>query len=193
VTAVVHGLRDSGTRERLAEVLHAGGIVIMPCDTIYGIVGRVPATEDRIRAAKGRGADRPFIQLIGEAAWLPRLTSAQLDTAVLGLWPGPLTLVVPALGGGTVAVRHPADDLLLHLLRRLDCPLYSTSVNRAGEAPLTAVAEMVRVFGPHVDLVVDAGDQPRAHVSTVLDVTTRPYRILRQGAVRVSPELLRGR
>ncbi len=185
-------LGEPGAHERLVDVLRSGGLAIMPCDTIYGIVGRVPETEARMRALKGRSETKPFIQLIGNTTWLDRMTDTQPDPAILGLWPGALTLVVRARGrvGGTVAVRFPSDDLLIAVLRALDCPLYSTSVNRAGETPLTSVAEMTRILGPSVDLVVDAGDRAPAPPSTIVDVTARPYRVLRQGVVRVPAELL---
>ena len=44
---------EPGLTERLADCLSAGGVVIMPCDTIYGIVGPAPASQDRIRELKG--------------------------------------------------------------------------------------------------------------------------------------------
>ncbi len=182
---------DRRKEDLLAEILSAGGIAIMPCDTIYGIVGRAPDTEKRIRAAKGREEVNPFLMLIESEAAIERLSDTKLDRRVAALWPGPLTVVIPARSGGTVAVRVPSDQSLRGLIARVGAPLYSTSVNRSGMPALGAILEIVREFENSVDLIVDGGDIVGGEPSTLLDITQRPYRILRQGACEVPPALLR--
>jgi L-threonylcarbamoyladenylate synthase len=182
----------SDLRRLLGDVLRGGGVVIMPCDTIYGFVGVAPDTEGRIRAAKGRGEDKPFIQLVPEIGWLPRLSPASPPAGILGLWPGPLTLILPATGGGTVAVRLPDDELLRALMRDAGKPFYSSSVNLAGSPALWRVSAIVDTFGESVDLVVDAGDRPGGIASTIVDLSVPPHRVVRQGALRVPDELLEG-
>lgn len=174
---------------RLRRALAEGGVVIMPCDTIYGLVGAAPASERRIRTLKGR-EEKAFLQLIPAAEWLPRFTAAELPEPLRPYWPGPLTVIFPT-STGTVALRVPDDRRLRALMLELDQPLYSTSVNRSGEPALWRIDDIVREFGPSVDLVVDAGDLPARLPSTILDVTRRPYRVLRQGALRL-PEALLG-
>jgi L-threonylcarbamoyladenylate synthase len=181
---------DPALPSRALEVLAGKGVVIMPCDTIYGIVGLAPASEARIRALKGR-EQKSFLQLIASADWLARFSDLQLPTGLAALWPGPLTLIVPARSApGTVALRVPDDPLLRKLLQELDQPLYSTSVNRSGEPPLWRIPDIAEAFEELVDLLVDAGDLEGRLASTILDVTARPFRILRQGALEVPPELL---
>jgi len=89
-----------------------------------------------------------------------------------------------------VALRVPADPRLRSLLERLDRPLYSTSVNRSGQPALWRVADILGEFEAAVDLVVDAGDLPGRLPSTIVDVSRRPFRILRQGALSIPPEAL---
>jgi len=103
-------------------------------------------------------------------------------------WPGPLTLVLPAGGGGTLALRVPAAAWLRTLIAGLGRPLVSTSANRAGEPALWRVRDIAAAFGGEVDLVLDGGDLPDAEPSTIVDASRKPYRILRQGALRVPPE-----
>ena len=182
---------DAGKEELLLGILSAGGIAIMPCDTIYGIVGRAPETEERIRAAKGRGESNPFLMLIENEQALERLSDAKLDRQVAALWPGPLTVVIQARAGGTIAVRVPSDRFLRRLIGRLGAPLYSTSVNRSGQSALGKLSEIVREFEKRVDVIVDGGDILGRAPSTLLDVTQRPFRILREGACKVPPSLLR--
>jgi L-threonylcarbamoyladenylate synthase len=181
---------DPTLPSRALEVLAGGGVVIMPCDTIYGIVGVAPASEVRIRLLKGR-EQKSFLQLIASADWLSRFTDLRLPKALEALWPGPLTLIVPARSAaGTLALRVPDDPLLRELLQELQQPLYSTSVNRTGEPPLWRIPDIAEAFEELVDLVVDAGDLQGRLPSTILDVTARPFRILRQGALEVPQELL---
>jgi L-threonylcarbamoyladenylate synthase len=174
--------------DRLADCLAAGGVLIMPCDTIYGIVGPAPASQDRIRELKGRG-EKSFLQLIAGPHWLPRFAVPAVPDRLSGYWPGPLTLIFPT-GEGSVALRVPADERLRRLLERLDRPLFSTSVNRSGQPALWRIADILGEFETAVDLVVDAGDLPGRLPSTIVDLSQRPYRVLRQGALSIPPEAL---
>jgi L-threonylcarbamoyladenylate synthase len=171
----------------LVDALSRGGVVIAPGDTMYGILGIAPQSEGRIRSLKGRGEDKPFLQLIPDQSWTGRLSDMQVPAGLSRHWPGPLTVVLPARAGGTVAVRVPDFPLLLKLLTAVGEPLYSTSVNRAGYAPLATVAAMREEFEKDVDLIYDAGDIPPGPPSTLVDATTVPARILRQGALPLTP------
>lgn len=182
---------DPALPMRLAEILAGGGVVVMPCDTIYGIVGAAPDSEERIRSIKGREG-KQFLQLIASAEWVNRFSDLKLPEQLAALWPGPLTLILPARGKpDTVALRVPDDPLLRGLLQELDRPLFSTSVNRSGESPLWRFAEIAECFEHSVDLLIDAGDLEGRLPSTILDVASRPFRLLRPGALEVPPELLK--
>jgi L-threonylcarbamoyladenylate synthase len=179
---------DSAALSVLARLLAAGGVAIIPCDTIYGIVGTDPAAEHRIRALKGRGEDRPFLRLIPDASWVRALTGADAPARLARHWPGPITLVLPLADGGTLALRVPAATWLRELVSGLGRPLLSTSVNRSGRPALWRVSDIEAEFGGDVDLVLDGGDLPEARPSTIVDATVRPCRILRQGAFVVAPD-----
>jgi L-threonylcarbamoyladenylate synthase len=176
----------------LVRILSGGGVVIAPGDTMYGLLGLAPQAEARLRRVKGRGDGKPFLQLLAEASWIGRISEIPLPPRLARFWPGPLTLVFPARGGGTAALRVPDDRLLRDLLRALDQPLYSTSVNRSGSPPLDSVEEMRRELEGEVDAIYDAGDRAPGAPSTLLDITRRPFAILRQGAVRLEPQDLEG-
>jgi L-threonylcarbamoyladenylate synthase len=177
-----------GAFQALVALLAGGGTAIVPCDTMYGLVGRVPGTEAALRRIKGRGEQKAFLLLVPDVSWLPRVASALPPQRLARHWPGPLTVVLPARAGGTVAVRVPDSPFLLRLMEAVSCPLYSTSVNRAGQEPIAAVADMCREFEADVGMVRDAGDLPPGAPSTLVDTTTRPCRVLRQGALYVPAE-----
>ena len=172
----------------LVRILAGGGVVIAPGDTMYGLVGVAPDAELRLRSVKGRGEEKPFLRLIADASWIQRISDAPMPARLAPYWPGALTLVFPARGGGTAALRAPDHRFLQELLRALDKPLYSTSVNRAGAEPLRTVEEMRRELEQEVDAIFDAGDQAPGAPSTLLDITRRPFAVLRQGSVRVPQE-----
>ncbi len=176
---------DPRSFSELVRVLRAGGAAVAPGDTMYGLIGIAPDADSRLRAIKGRGEDKPFLMLIGEGSWVARFSDTEIPGRISAHWPGPLTVVVPARAGGTLALRVPDHPLLQKLLSEIDRPLYSTSVNRAGSPPIATVEEMRRELEADVDAIYDSGDQPPGAPSTLLDITRRPFVILRQGAVRL--------
>jgi L-threonylcarbamoyladenylate synthase len=175
----------------LVEVLQGGGVVVMPCDTIYGLVGIAPQTEAKIRDLKGRG-EKSFLRLIPDLKWLARYTARDLPPELGSYWPGALTVIFPAKEPGTVALRIPDDPLLLRVMGRLDRALFSTSVNPSGKPALWRIRDICSAFESRVDLVVDAGDRPEFVPSTIVDVTSKPFRLLRRGAVELPGELFKG-
>ena len=174
----------------LVKVLSNGEPAIMACDTIYGFVGRVPDSEQRIRDIKGREETKPFLQLISDTRMLRVLGFQVPQPRWLELWPGPFTFVLEGSDDRTIAFRIPEDDRLRRLLNHLDAPLYSTSVNRAKFPPMESPAEMNAEFGSEVPVIEDSGRYSGRLPSTLVDLTVHPARILRQGAGLVPRELL---
>jgi len=180
---------DKKSFYRVVDTVRSGGVAIIPCDTIYGIVGIAPDTEQRIRRIKGRGEDSPFLRLIQSADWLPRITDQELPAALHVYWPGPLTLIFTSREGSSVALRVPKDDQLQRLLKEIDQPLFSTSVNRSQEEVLWKIKDIIEQFEHKVDLIVSAGDIKTGKPSTIIDITRRPFRLLRQGVLQLPDSL----
>ena len=179
---------DPRSFDTLVQVLKSGGVAIAPGDTMYGLIGEAPGTEERIRRIKGRGEDKPFLQLLPEQSWVARVSDIPVPPRLRRYWPGPLTMVFAARAGGTVALRVPDSPFLRDLLIAVGAPLFSTSVNRAGQQPLSVLGEMRREFEADVDLIYDGGPSPAGLPSTLLDITARPFRVLREGALHLSPD-----
>ena len=129
--------------------------------------------------------------LIPDLTWLWRCgVDSNPPAELLRYWPGGLSIVFPRVGGGTVGVRVPDNPFLRQLSRCVEAPLYSTSVNRSGMPPLTHVSQILASFGRSVDLIVDGGRLAIEAPSTVVDATSRPCRLLRQGAVSIPNHVL---
>ena len=122
---------------------------------------------------------------------------------VEAFWPGPLTIIClaqPSLAwdlgdtDGTVALRMPADETALALLRRTG-PLAVSSANLSGQPSATTAAQAVAYFGDKVAVYLDAGRAGGGVASTIVDATAERLTILRQGALSraelaaVAPEL----
>ena len=176
-------------------VLRAGGVVLLPTDTVYGlaVATAVPGAIARLFELKGRRRDVPIAVLVADAEQAWRLAAVPLPESAARLaarwWPGALTLVVPRragwdvdLGGdpATVGVRCPDHDLVRAVCREVG-PLATTSANRHGQATPPTAAEALDQVGP-VDLVIDGGRLAGA-ASTVVDCTVEPVRVVREGVI----------
>ena len=168
--------------ERAVAHVRAGGLLILPTDTVYGIgaLASDAAGVSRLLAAKGRDRRMPPPVLVADPAQaadavvrLPDAARALIGT----FWPGALTLVLDAradldwdLGesGGTVALRMPDHPLALELLRRTG-PMAVTSANRTGLAPATDAAAALAAFPGRVALADDAAAGPHGADILLLD------------------------
>jgi L-threonylcarbamoyladenylate synthase len=97
-------------------------------------------------------------------------------------WPGPLTLVMPGVGGAGIGIRVPDSPFVLELCRRLGEALASSSANPAGGPP-PIDAEAADAFGDQVDLLIDGGRLADGQPSTVASCLDGELRILRRGGV----------
>ncbi|MGE5459307.1 MAG: L-threonylcarbamoyladenylate synthase [Solirubrobacterales bacterium] len=174
----------------------AGGLVVMPTDTVYGIGTRPDdaAATARLFEAKGRPRDLSLPVLVATRAAAEEV--AAFDDRARSLagryWPGPLSLVLPRtartrdwnLGeeADTVAVRMPHHPLALALLARTG-PLAVTSANRSGEATLATCEGLRSVFGDLVEVYLCEGSPLEGAASTVVDLTDAQVRFVRIGAV----------
>lgn len=142
--------------ELIIKTIKAGGLVVMPTDTIYGVVAAAlnPEAVKRLSILKQWGENKPFIILIGDLSDLTKLgikiTAAQ-EAKLAHWWPGSISVIL-----GDVACRLPADPNLRELLRQTG-PLVAPSANLADQPPATTIAEAKAYFGDQVELYVDGG------------------------------------
>ncbi|MBN1781269.1 threonylcarbamoyl-AMP synthase [bacterium] len=179
------------------QLLKRGGVIGYPTETVYGVGGRATDADvvQRIRHLKGRPDQKPMLILLPDETAV-RTVCRNISGSALMLmrhfWPGPLTLVlVPAEGFASVlpglekgiGVRISPDPVCRMLMEDFGEPLISTSANRTGEKPARSAEAVDQIFGPRLDAVIDGGPRNMNSPSTVLDVRSRPFRMLRQGAV----------
>ncbi|HEV3226618.1 MAG TPA: L-threonylcarbamoyladenylate synthase [Acidimicrobiales bacterium] len=172
----------SDALDRAVEALRAGGAIVLPTDTVYGLAA-LPPFVDRLYALKGRPASVPIAVLVAsieQARSVVAVTPAAQRLAT-AFWPGPLTIVLQREAGDTLGVRCPAHDFVRELARRAGA-LAVTSANRHGDAtPITAAAAAAALAGD-VALVIDGGECAGV-ASTVVDLTGSSLEIVRIGPI----------
>ncbi len=183
--------------QRAISVLNSGGIIIFPTDTAFGIGCRIdkPDAVDRVFAVRKRPVTQALPVLVGgmdRALPLYLQPSDIVRRLMKTYWPGALTIVdacrteliySPIRGGGkTVGLRHPKHEVLQQILFGVEVPIVGPSANMHGEATPYRLEDLNPELTSKVDFVVP-GVCPVGKVSTVVDCTVSPYRIIRQGAV----------
>lgn len=166
-----------------AALLREGLVVLVPTETVVGLVA-AEAGLDKLWKIKGRDPNKPIALLCASpedafamAANVPPLARKLAEL----FWPGPLTLVLDAAGGGTVGVRVPNRPLIAELLAAHGSPLYATSANLAGEPAPRALADVDPRVAAAVDFAVE-GEPGDGEPSAVVDLSGGKARLLRPGA-----------
>jgi L-threonylcarbamoyladenylate synthase len=174
---------------RIARLLREGEVVGAPSDTVYGFLALPRQARARETVSRLKGRSGPFLVLV--ATWEQVRTRTRelpepLPSRLRDVWPGPVTVILPARPrtpgavGGTLGLRMPDSVFLRALLEEVGEPLLSTSANRPGQPPLLR-AEDVEAEFPELPLVVDGGPSASPEPSAVVDLTQFPPRILRAG------------
>jgi L-threonylcarbamoyladenylate synthase len=174
-------------------------VVGFPTETFYGLgVDALDAGAlDRLRAVKGRGAEKAISVLVTEA--MLEVVVAEVSPRARALmaahWPGPLTLALPARPGlpeglvmdGCVAVRWSPHPLAQRLVEELARPITATSANPAGVDPPSTPEGVEELFEGRCR-VIHAGATPGGAPSTLVRVRGTRIEVLRQGALDISRE-----
>jgi L-threonylcarbamoyladenylate synthase len=182
--------------DRALGLLRGGAPIAFPTDTVYGVGAPALDAEAvlRLYAVKRRPLAQAIPLLIADAPDLGLVAAQVTPTArrLAGLWPGALTLVLPAApqlpaallaGGATVAVRLPDHNWLRALIRALGAPLAATSANlHGGRDPQTA-QDVAAQLGAALPLVLDGGPTAGPLPSTIVDCVGDEPRLLRAGAL----------
>lgn len=185
--------------KQAAQVIKNGGLVAFPTDTFYGLGANALDTQAvaAVYRAKGRHLSKPLIVLVKDVSMVMELAEKVPVEALQFMskfWPGPLSLIFKAreglpanlLGKGTtIAVRIPNNKIAQKLLEEADCPLTAPSANLEGKPdPLLPLQVLFDLYS-RIDILLDGGACASYYPSTLLDITTTPPTLLREGAVRM--------
>jgi L-threonylcarbamoyladenylate synthase len=188
---------EAGVIKHAGRLIETGGLVVIPTDTVYGLVcdSRQRQAVEQVYRVKGRRRDLPLVLLLRDTSQVADYIEDVPEDAVRAMqefWPGPLTIVLRDKGEATAAVRAGGDTVGLrlpaHMVPRLvaeavGAPLASTSANRSTQPPAITAQQALDHLDGHVNLVVDGGPAPLSQESTVVSFLGGPARVLREGAI----------
>ena len=128
------------------ETLKAGGIILYPTDTVWGI-GCDATNEEavaKVFALKQRSDSKSLITLVADADMLGKYVKVIPEVAInlIEVNDKPMTIIYPGATGlapnvmaqdGSAAIRIPMHDFCVEVIRRFRKPIVSTSANISGE------------------------------------------------------------
>ena len=183
--------------KEFVNVITRGGIAIYPTDTVYGL-GCDPFNEkavEKIFKLKKRDLRKPIPLLVSDLEAVEKLAYVdELAYKVMkSFWPGPLTILIEVKKNAVpsivtaklnkIGLRQPKCEITLKLIEAVGGFLTGTSANISGKEAPSDVETAIRYFGKDIDLVLDAGKTPITIPSTVIDLTTRPLKVVREGPI----------
>lgn len=203
-TLKLTGHNHKDIAKQAARVIKAGGLVVFPTETVYGLGANAldEKAVKKIFEAKGRPSDNPVIVHIAnkkDVSAIAREISPLQEKLMDKFWPGPLTIIFKkgknissAVSGGldTVAVRLPAHDFAKDLIKASGVPIAAPSANISGRPSSTEWSHVFEDLEGKVDMIVDGGSSDIGLESTVVKVEKDLLLILRPGAI--TKEMLEG-
>ncbi len=167
---------------------------IIPTDTVHGFFCEWDnnVLEKKIRAIKNRD-EKPFIHLVNSVEMLLKYSSTKIPDSLLEKLPAPITFIVRSAiiptQDSSIALRFGDNALVTELIRQIKKPCISTSANASGDPIPKNPNDLVHLFWGKSHLIVidnHAGVVP----STIIDIREKPYKILRNGVVKIPKEML---
>ena len=188
---------DENTPKTAAEIIHNGGLVAIPTETVYGLGanGLSDSAVAKIFLAKGRPQDNPLILHVADGSQIQEFCHSIPEAAYLlaeRFWPGPLTMVLPArscvpkcttAGLPTVAVRCPDHPVTRQIIRLAGVPIAAPSANISGKPSTTTAQHVLHDHDGRIDAIVDGGPCRVGLESTIVDLTEDRPRLLRPGGI----------
>lgn len=185
--------------QKAVEILNSGGIIIFPTDTAFGIGCRIDNRDavDRLFKIRRRPTTQPMPILVSSIEMaLTYLDSPShiVRRLMKDYWPGALTIVAPCKknmiyspirgGGESVGLRMPNHPVILKIIEEAGVPVLGPSANFHGDPTPYSLSDLNPELVKLVDYVVP-GECIVRQASTVVDCSVAPYKILRQGAVKI--------
>lgn len=180
----------------IAEALKNDAVMIYPTDTIYGIGGNALQSSVvlRIFEVKKRPLELPVPVAVNSILMANDLAHVTYDAKKLMkvFWPGPLTIVLKRKsivpdevtgGSDKVGIRIPNHPIPIKLMELTKFPLVATSANLHGQTSPIQIDELVKNFAENVDVLINTEETLGGVPSTVLDLTSKPLKVLRKGPI----------
>lgn len=183
-----------------AKAISNGKILICPTDTVYGLIADAVNKKAvkklfKIKKRKSKNALPIFVKDLKTAKKLAEIDKAT-EKFLRKVWPGKATVILKKKKGvkifgvdkKTIGLRIPNYRLVKILLSKLNKPLTGTSANISGKPASTKIKAVISQFKNKKDLpdlILSAGNLKKSLPSTVIDLTSKKFKILREGEIRI--------
>jgi len=184
---------DEESIHEAIDVLISGGVILYPTDTVYGLGANVfnEGALKKVYEIKNRDFNKPLSVSVSSLNDLLLIAEIRIEhrDLVIDKLPGPFTFVLyktPVIPNNFISnnkkigVRIPKCKITTELSQIF--PITSTSANLSSKETLETPKKIAKQLNGDVDLAIDIGPLTSKQASTVVDLTRRDYKILRQGA-----------
>jgi L-threonylcarbamoyladenylate synthase len=188
--------------DKAVKALKNGGLLLYPTDTLYGLGVDMTsrAAVARLYAIKERNPQFPVSLMVASVQKIEAIAGVQpveVRNCLLELLPGKITALIKNenqtdaqtqfsyAGEAKLGFRIPDDHICEYLTKQLDRPISTTSANLSGKPNVYSVQEIMAQLGNKADVVLDAGVLENSKGSTVVDFTTIPFSIRREGDLSI--------
>lgn len=185
-----------------ADIINAGGTVVVPTDTNYNVVTSPFSSHGvkRIFDMKKRESLSPLTLFLGDSMEFSQYayTTQLAEFLAKRLWPGKISFICwqksttpnyVTRGFGTVACTLHENAVHREIAHLLGTPLAGTSANLSGTGNVPLVEKAIKHLGEHVDLIIDTGASDVDDANTIIDLTFDKPMLARAGACPVDEVL----
>ena len=181
--------------DQALKILKKGGIAAFPTDTVYGlgINAESQRAVSKLYKIKKRPKEKPLILFLSKKEQIfpfVKIFPIQAQRLINRYWPGPLTLLfkanIPSSSPlvskeGKIGIRIPSHPIPREIVQRSNFSLGTTSANISGKPEIINPKRLPPELIRGVNVLLDGGDALLGKVSTVVDVTSFPCQIMREG------------
>ncbi|MCD6472239.1 threonylcarbamoyl-AMP synthase [Candidatus Aerophobetes bacterium] len=181
--------------KKAVEWVKRGKIIAFPTDTVYGLGVDAENNEaiNKLYWLKKRDKDKPFVLFIIEkedVLRLAKIISLSAQKLINEFWPGPLTLIFQAniacypnlvSKEGKIGIRFPSHPIPQQIIKEGKILLATTSANPSGKADSLKIEQISKSIREKIDLIIDGGSTLLGEVSTIVDTTSSPPYLMREG------------
>ncbi len=185
---------------RMAREILRGELVAIPTETVYGLAADAYNNKAvaAIYAAKNRPAFNPLIahypdleMLKNDVCWNERAQKLAQK-----FWPGALTMILPktansnicnaaCAGLPNIAIRVPAHNIIIELLKQLQRPVVAPSANASGKLSPVCAEHVQKSLAREIKWIIDGGQSTEGLESTIIDISKNRSVILRLGTITI--------
>jgi protein-tyrosine phosphatase len=191
---------------KTVDVLLAGGIAVVPTETVYGLAVRLNDRQavQKLIELKGRIENHPFALAFSSAdaiedicpdmsplaqrlarRCLPGPVSLVLDLPAESVfWKLPIEIQKAVSHQSSICCRVPDHPLLLTTLGEMNEPIVLTSANKSGHGEMATVEQIIADLGHGIGLLIDDGPLASPKPSTIVKVVGNDYTVLREGVIK---------